>query len=162
MTTWPDDEMEYADYQPACSRRTQEDRQQDEKPGPAEQPAEAWRLCPGVHPDAEEAELGPPQGRARSTHQRDRGHHLHPGRRSQPAGALAGADSRRPRQGSPGRSLSRGARHPRCGGRAGADAGTIEIRREAAEEGLTTRVRRVEPRAKRGFSNAETTRDSEA
>jgi len=37
------------------------------------------------------SELGSPQGGAGAPDERDRGHDLHPGRRAQPAGALAGA-----------------------------------------------------------------------
>ena len=63
-------------------------------------PAEARRVHARLHDDAEEAELGASQGRQDPSHQRLRGHRLHPGRRPQPAGALGGADPRRPRQGS--------------------------------------------------------------
>ena len=38
-----------------------------------------WRLHPRLHANPQEAELGPPQGRPRPTHQWDRSHHLHPG-----------------------------------------------------------------------------------
>ena len=42
---------------------------EDEEPGAAGQPAEARRLRPRVHADAEEAELGAAQGGARPAHQ---------------------------------------------------------------------------------------------
>ena len=45
--------------------------------------------------------------------QRLRSHELHRRRRPQPAGALGGADPRRPREGPAGRALSHGARHAR-------------------------------------------------
>ena len=88
-----------ADDQPARSQGARHGPHQDQEPGAAGQPAEARRLRARVHPDPEEAELGAAQGRARPADQRHRGHHLHPGRRPQPAGALARAHPRRPRQG---------------------------------------------------------------
>src|SRR5437764_314691 len=45
-------------------------------------------LYPRVHDDAEEAQLGPSEGRARTPDRRFGGQRLHPRRRSQPAGAL--------------------------------------------------------------------------
>ena len=80
-------------------------------------PAAARRVPARVHADAEEAELGAAQGRARAAHQRQRGHRLHPGRRPQPAGALGRARPRRPREGSAGRPLPHRARHARHDGR---------------------------------------------
>ena len=65
----------------------------------------------------EEAELGAPQGRARSSDERDGSDDLHPGRGTQPAGALGRPHPRRPRQGSPGRSLPHHPRHARHLGR---------------------------------------------
>src|SRR5579864_4638180 len=127
----------YADYQPAGSRRSQEDRQQDEEPGAAGQPAEARRLRPRLHPDAEEAQFRAPESGARAAHQRHRGHDVHSGCRPQPAGALARADPRRTRQGSSRRSLPRRPGHPRRGRGPGPHAGTVEIRRKAAEESVT-------------------------
>src|SRR6185436_552776 len=127
----------YADYQSVGSVRTQEDRQQDEESSLARQPAKARGLCPRLHANTEEAELGAAKSRARPAHERDRSHDLHPGRWSQPSGALAGADSRRPRQGSARRPLSRGARNAGCRRRPGAHAGPFEIRREETEEGVT-------------------------
>ncbi len=56
-----------------------------------------------------------------------------PGRRPQPAGALARAHSRGPRQGFAGRAVSRGARHARRRRRAGTQAGSVEVRRQEAE-----------------------------
>src|SRR5262245_17829402 len=106
MTTWLRSKK-YADYQSVGSCRAQEDRQQDEESCFAEQPAKAWRMCARVHADAEEAELSAPKGRARAADERDRSHHIHPGRWPQSPGALAGADSRRPRQGSARRQISR-------------------------------------------------------
>ena len=44
-------------------------RDEDEEPGAAEQPAEARRLRARLHADAEEAELGAAQGRARAADQ---------------------------------------------------------------------------------------------
>jgi hypothetical protein len=59
-------------------------------PAMQQQPAEARRLHARLHDDAEEAELGAPQGRQGAPDQRLRGDQLHPGRRPQPAGALGG------------------------------------------------------------------------
>ena len=80
-------------------------------------PAEARRLHPRLHDDAEEAELGAAQGRARAADERDRGDDLHPGRRPQPAGALDRPDPRRPREGPAGRALPRHPRNARRGRR---------------------------------------------
>ena len=67
----------------------------------------------------EEAELGPAQGRPRASHQRHGSDGVHPWRGPQSSRALRGADPRRPREGSAGRSLSRRARNARCVGAAG-------------------------------------------
>jgi len=123
-----------ANDQSAGSQRTRSRPEQDEEPGAAEQPAKARRLRARLHPDAQEAELGAAQGRARPADQRDRGDDLHSRRRPQPAGTLARAHPRRPSQGPPGRPLSRRPRHARRRGRRGPHAGPIEIRREEAEE----------------------------
>ena len=64
-----------------------------------------------VHHDAEEAELGAPEGGPRAADERHRGHGVHPGRRAQPAGALDRRDPRRPREGPAGRALPHRPRH---------------------------------------------------
>src|ERR1043166_8491061 len=81
--------------------------------------AEARRLHPRLHDDAEEAELGAAQSRARPAHQRHRGDVLHSRRWPQPAGALGGADPR----------------HARFDRRARAAPEPVQIRREEAEVG---------------------------
>ena len=104
--------------------------------------AAARRLHARVHDDAEEAELGAAQGRARAHHGLDRGHRLHPGRGPQPAGALGGPRPRRPRQGPPGRALqgrSRGARRRR---RLRPQEGALAVRRQ---EALRVRLCRAAP-----------------
>src|SRR5437868_2498577 len=126
----------YADYQSARARRAQENRQQDQESGPAKQPAEAGRVRPRFHADAEEAQLRAAQGGTGAPHQRHRGDDIYSGRRPQPAGALAGAHSRRPRQGSSRRPLPRRPRDAGCGGCPGPDAGAIEVRRQTAEESV--------------------------
>src|ERR1700691_366438 len=99
--------------------------------------AEARSVYASVHADAEEAELGAAKSDARMVDKCDRSYDLHSGRWPQPAGAFDCADSRRPREGSAGRALSRDSRHAGCGGRGRPSAGTFEIRRQAREEGLT-------------------------
>src|SRR5438132_12598061 len=61
---------------------------EDKKPGAAELAAEARSVRARLHADAQEAELGSPQGRPRAADQRHRGDHLYPWSRPQPAGAL--------------------------------------------------------------------------
>ena len=80
------------------------DAQELEQPAPAPgadsgRPAEARRLPAGPDDDAQEAELGAAQDRARAPDQPDGGHGLHPGHRPQPPGALGRARPRRPGQG---------------------------------------------------------------
>ena len=113
---------------------------QDGEPGLAGMPAEARRLHPRLHPDAQEAELGAAQSRPRSPDQRNRSHDLHSRRRPQPAGALDRADPRRPREGSAGRALSRDSRHAGCGRRRQPQAEPFEVRSQAAE-GVTIQVK---------------------
>src|SRR6202040_1618766 len=107
-----------------------------EEPRLAGQPAEAGRLRARLHPDAKEAELRAAKGGARAPDQRHRGDDVYSRRRPQSAGAFAGPDSWWPRQGSPGRPLSRRARHARRRRRPGPDAGTLEVRSQASEESL--------------------------
>ncbi len=94
----------------ACRRYQPADRQSAEGPEGPEQGAGA-DACPQKRGDCtrvythdpEEAELGAPEGCEGPSHQRLRGHRLHPGRGSQPPGALGGHDPWRPREGSAGR-----------------------------------------------------------
>src|SRR5678815_849512 len=123
----------HADYQSARPPGAEEDRDEDQEPRAPGQPAEARCMRARVHADAEEAEFRAAQGRARALDQRHRSHDLHPRRGTQPAGALAGAHSRRPREGSAGRALSRRARNPRRRRRAGPETGTLEVRSEETE-----------------------------
>src|SRR5882762_3214892 len=98
--------------------------------------AKARSLHARVYADAEEAELRVAESGARTADQWDRGHDLHSRGWPQPPGALDCADPRRPCEGSAGRALSRDSRHAGCGGRGRPPARTIEIRRQAREEGL--------------------------
>ena len=88
-------------------------------------PAEARRLHPRLHHDAEEAELGAAQGRQGAAHQRLRGDRLHPGRGPQPPGALGGDDPRRAREGPAGRALPHPARRARHAGREEQEAAPV-------------------------------------
>ena len=104
-----------ADDQPARAQGSEAQALEDQGPGDAQEleqpapapgahpgrPAEARRVPAGAHDDAEEAELGAAQDRARQADQPDGGHGLHPGHRPQPAGALRRARARRPREGPP-------------------------------------------------------------
>ena len=71
-------------------------------PGDGAEPAEARRLHPRLYDHPEEAELGAAQGRQDAPDQPARGHRLYPRRGPQPAGALGGADPRRPVRDLPG------------------------------------------------------------
>jgi hypothetical protein len=126
----------HADDQSARPERPRKGAHEDEEPRAAEQPPEAGGLRARVHADAEEAELGAAQGRTRPADERHRGHDVHPGRGPQPPGALTRAHPGRPREGPPGRSLSRRPWHARRGRRRRADAGTVEIRGQETQEGL--------------------------
>ena len=120
-----------ADDQPAREVRAGQAEAQDCCPRSEGLPAEARRVRARVHLDPEEAELGAAQGRSRSPHQRDGSDQLHPGRGSQPAGALGVPDPRRPRQGPPGRSLSHRSRHARHRGCHQPSPEPLEVRRQA-------------------------------
>src|SRR5437867_7944733 len=99
-----------------------------------------------LYPDPQEAELGPPEGRARPADHRDRGHRLHPGHRPQPAGALGGADPRRPRQGPAGSPLPHHPRHARHRGHQEPQEGSVEVRSEAGKgQGGSLMPRRNRP-----------------
>ena len=100
---------------------------------PAVSPAPG-RVRPGLHGQPEEAELGASESGPRAPHERDRGHHLHTGRRPQPAGALDRAHSRRPGEGSSGRSLPCDSRRPRCGGSGRSDECAFQVRNPPPEE----------------------------
>src|SRR6266568_1403112 len=95
--------------------------------------AEARRMHAGVYDHAEEAQLGAAQGRQGAPHQRIRGDQLHRRRGPQPAGALGGADPRRPGEGLAGRALPHRARQPRYPGRQGPQARALQIRRQEAQ-----------------------------
>src|SRR3954454_3167598 len=133
-----------ANDQPTRQRRTRQGRLQDQVAGAAVEPPEARRLHARLHLDSEEAELGAPQGCPRPSDQRGRSNDLHPGRRTQPPGALDRAHPRRPCQRPAGSSLSRHSRHPRHGRGRQADAEPLEVRGQAAEEGLIQMPRRRE------------------
>ena len=65
-----------------------------------------------------------------------RGDRLHPGRRSQAAGALRGARARRPREGSAGRPLPHRARHARLDRRRRPPPEPLEVRRQATRSSI--------------------------
>ena len=72
-----------------------------------------WRLHPRLHHHAQEAQLGPAQGRPRAADQRHRGHGLHPRRGPQPPGAQHRAGPRRSCEGPARRPLQDHPRHAR-------------------------------------------------
>src|SRR5581483_1936663 len=93
--------------------------------------AEAGRLHARLHDDAEEAELGPAQGRPRAPDERHGGRRLHPRRGAQPAGALRRPDPRRARQGPARLPVQGDSRCARLLGRCRSQAGPLQVRREA-------------------------------
>src|SRR5438477_12876217 len=122
-----------ADISSISEARAQQAEVQDGESGAAGVPAKARSVHARLYPDAEEAEFGAAQSGAGAADQRHRGHDLHSWRGPQPARALAGADSRWPRERSSGRALPRGARHARRGRRAGKKTGSLEVRSETTE-----------------------------
>src|SRR5690606_15995686 len=121
-------------YDPTASPpRPHEQEAEDEVGGPAAEPAEARGLHARLHDDAQEAELGAPQGGQGAPGQRRRGHRLHPRRGPQPAGALDRAGARRSCEGPAGREVPHRARRARRLGRAGPPQEPLEVRHEAAE-----------------------------
>src|SRR5207253_11153242 len=118
--------------------RPQAAGEEDEGTGAAGLSAAAGRLRPRLYHHPEEAELGTPEGGPGAADLPPGGDRLYSGYRPQPAGALGGPDPRRPRQRSPRCPLPRGPRHSRHGRRQGAQAGPLEVRRQAreGEEGL--------------------------
>src|SRR5579863_2086887 len=86
---------------------------EDGQPCFAELSAEARRLYARLHFDAEEAEFGAAQSRARAADQWNRSNHVHSRGGAQSAGALDRAHPRRPCEGSSRCPLSRGARRAR-------------------------------------------------
>src|SRR5581483_10775649 len=106
--------------------------------------AEARRMHACHDADAEEAELGPAEGRPRPAHQRSGGRCLHPRRGAQPAGAFRRPGPRRPRQGPAGVPLQGHPCRPRHGRCLRPQAGSLEVRRE---EGLVM-PRRAEVQAR--------------
>src|SRR5689334_9680440 len=126
-----------ANHQSARAERPYASRLEKQGAGAPAEPAKTRRVHAGVHDDAEETQFGIAQGRESPPDQWLRSHQLHRRRRPQSARALGRADSRRPRQGPSGRSLSHGARRARHGRRQGPQAGALEIRREKAQVGLS-------------------------
>src|SRR5215213_2552600 len=110
-----------ADDQPARPEGPGEDAEEDLRacvalqPEFVEEPRRAWsglaaeagRLPAGPYHDSQEAELGASEDLPGQADERDGGHGLHPGRGSQPAGALRRADPRWQGQGSARRALPR-------------------------------------------------------
>src|SRR5262249_12521436 len=90
-------------------------------------------------------ELRPAQGRARAADEQHGDHLLHPRHRAQPAGALRGPRSWRPRQGPPGRALQGHPRRARRRLRGGPPSGPLEVRCEAGCQ-LMPRRAEITPR----------------
>src|SRR5205823_4178466 len=93
----------------------------------------SWRVHPGVHHHAEEAELRAAQGRPGAAFFRRRGHCLYSRGRPQPAGALDGARPRRPGEGPAGCPIQDHPRHAGHPGREEPQAGAQSLRREEGE-----------------------------
>src|SRR2546428_9761664 len=72
----------HANYQSAGAEGPRSGAEEIEDARDAGVSPEAGRLHPRVHDDAEEAELRPPEGRARSADEWPRGDVVHPRRRS--------------------------------------------------------------------------------
>src|SRR6266508_783255 len=106
----------HAHGKPTCQEGTRRAQVQDEDARAPRCAAEARGLHARLHDDPEEAELGAAEGGARSPDEQHGGHHLHPRRGPQPAGALGRADPRRPGQGPAGDPLQG---HPRSAGHGG-------------------------------------------
>src|ERR687887_265267 len=139
----PDEGID-ADRKSAGPERQGRPEGEGQDPCPPRRSAEAGRVHARHDADAEEAELGPAQGCPRAADQRHGGRRLHPGRGAQPAGALRGADSRRPRQGPAGLPLQGHPRGPRHGRRRRPAPGALEVRGEAGE--LVPRRATIHPR----------------
>ena len=123
----------HVNSQSAGTQAAQPEDVQERVSGAGELPAAPWCVHARLHDHAEEAELGPAQGRQGSPDQRFRGHQLHRWRRSQSAGALGRADPRWSREGPAGRPLPHRARQPRRRWRDEASPEPLEVRREAPE-----------------------------
>src|SRR5674476_1421829 len=100
---------------------------------PQGQPSAARCVHPRLHDDAQEAELGAPQGRSREALQPDGSHRLHPRCRPQPAGALDRARPRRSCEGPARCALQDRARRPRHPGGQGPQAGSQPLRCQEGE-----------------------------
>jgi hypothetical protein len=107
-------------------------------------PPKAWGLPAGQDHDPEEAELGAAQDRARPALERQGSDRVHPGRRPQPAGALGGADPRRPRARPPRCALPHRARHARRLGCRRSPQEPLEVRHQAPQE-VAPQSRHPEP-----------------
>src|SRR5262249_24841813 len=106
---------------------------QDSQSGPAGIAAAARSLYSRLYANAQKAEFGAAQSRARAPDQRHRSNDLYSWRWAQPAGALHRVNPRRPREGSTWSALSRCARHAGCYRRSQPQAGTLKIRSEATQ-----------------------------
>src|SRR5919109_3483944 len=120
-----------ADRKPAGPERQGRAQGEGQDPCPPRRPAEAGSVHARHDADAEEAELGPAEGRASTADERHGGRRLHPRRGAQPAGALRRADPRWPRQGPAGLPVQGHPRRARHGRRLGPQAGALEVRRKA-------------------------------
>src|ERR1051326_4734787 len=122
-----------ADNHPADPQAAGGAARAQEGAGAAAEPAKARRVHTRLYDHAQEAELGPAQGRQGAPDQRVRGDWLHSGRGPSPAGALGRHDPRRPRQGPARRALPHPARRARHPGRQEPPAAPVQIRRETSQ-----------------------------
>src|SRR5829696_7265740 len=86
VSTPKESPLTHADREPAHPQAADRAEGEDEDAGASRSSAEAGRLHARLHDDAEEAELGPSQGRARPADERDGGRLVHPGGGAQPPG----------------------------------------------------------------------------
>ena len=110
-------------------------------------PVQARGLPPGQDDDAQEAELGAPEGGAGPALQRQGSHRVHRRRRAQPPGTLDRPGPRRPRPRPAGRPLPHRPRRPRQPRRGRPQAGPLQVRGPAkGAAGQAPRPRRSNPR----------------
>src|SRR5919201_2700226 len=135
----------HADRQSACPKSQGRPESEAEDPCPPRRAAEAGRVHARHDADAEEAELGAAQGCPRAADERHGSRRLHPRRGPQSAGALRGADPRRPRQGPAGLPVQGHPRRPRHRRRRRPAPGALQVRREARL--VVPRRATIQPRA---------------
>src|SRR5262249_36733482 len=137
---------DFAVDQPADSPGAHQEAFQGQGARAARLAAKTRRVHPGEDHHPQEAEFGAAQGCARAALERHRGQHLYSGGRPQPAGALRGADSRRPRARPSRGSLPRYSWNARFDWGAGTSQGPLQVRIEKAE--VTTMSRKGQARVR--------------